>query len=116
MYAKLHNYIHAPRALERYCDARRHRAAKNCEKTPSEHVGPRLQLYRKRKRRDVKHVKMASVACEALLMAREIAIKHRYKNITHGEDHDWTMRVKEDLKTDVIITDKIYFYKYIANK
>ena len=42
----------------------------------------------------------------------------KFKDITLGEDYDWTMRLKETglLKKEVVIQEPIYFYNFISNK
>lgn len=51
-------------------------------------------------------------------MKREHAIKIKFPDKTIGEDYEWCMLLKESglLKTQEIITEKIYHYKYRSIK
>lgn len=49
---------------------------------------------------------------------REIALQIMFKDITHGEDYDYSVRLKESglIKTEVFIDEFLYHYKFISNK
>lgn len=49
---------------------------------------------------------------------REIALQIGFKEIYHGEDYDYAVRLKESglIKTEVFIDKELYFYNYITQK
>lgn len=47
---------------------------------------------------------------------RELALRAGFPEISHGEDHVYSMRLISMLKTETIIEQPIYHYKYISNK
>lgn len=47
---------------------------------------------------------------------REIAIKYSFIPVNHGEDREWSDRIKHELKTESNIDGVIYHYKFISNK
>lgn len=49
---------------------------------------------------------------------REIALKIGYRDIRHGEDYDYAMRLKQSglVKTEIYIERNMYHYKYIHEK
>ena len=51
-------------------------------------------------------------------MRSSIAKQIDFPDITLGEDYRWSVLLKDSglLKTEIIITEKIYFYKFISNK
>jgi glycosyltransferase involved in cell wall biosynthesis len=47
---------------------------------------------------------------------RDIAIKYDFIPVNHGEDQEWSMRIKDALTTERSINEVIYHYKYRSNK
>lgn len=47
---------------------------------------------------------------------RELALKAGFPEISHGEDYQYSMRLFPLLKTETIIQEPIYHYKYISHK
>lgn len=47
---------------------------------------------------------------------RELALKAMFPEIKFGEDFEYSVRVLPYLKTEIIITERIYHYKYVSNK
>jgi hypothetical protein len=46
---------------------------------------------------------------------RELALKVGFNKISHGEDHDFSKRIQPLLKTEVFISQPLYFYKPSVN-
>lgn len=47
---------------------------------------------------------------------RELALKAGFPEVKHAEDYGYSMRLFPLLKTETIITEPIYHYKYVSNK
>ena len=47
---------------------------------------------------------------------RELALKVRFPEINHGEDHDYSKAIHPHLKTEEYIESPIYYYLYRSNK
>lgn len=47
---------------------------------------------------------------------RELALQAMFPEISHAEDYEYSMRLLPLLKTEYIISEPIYTYKYISNK
>lgn len=47
---------------------------------------------------------------------RDIALKAGFPEIAHGEDYIYSMRILPLLKTEVIIPEPLYTYKYVTKK
>jgi glycosyltransferase involved in cell wall biosynthesis len=46
---------------------------------------------------------------------RELALSIGFNKISHGEDHDFSKRIQPILKTEVFISNPLYFYKPFVN-
>lgn len=47
---------------------------------------------------------------------RELALQAMFPEISHAEDYEYSMRLLPLLKTEYIISEPIYTYKYVTNK
>lgn len=47
---------------------------------------------------------------------RELAVQIPFKDMTFGEDHDWSIRLKESrlIKSEAFIPRVLYFYRYVS--
>ena len=46
----------------------------------------------------------------------DIALRSKFPEVDHGEDHAWSAEIRQFLKTEVDIPEVIYFYKHITQK
>jgi glycosyltransferase involved in cell wall biosynthesis len=47
---------------------------------------------------------------------REIALSVGFKDMSYGEDHDYAVRMRALIKTEVYIDKKLYHYRYVTKK
>jgi len=53
--------------------------------------------------------------CHVHVIRTELVKKHRFKDLSHGEDSDWVKRVCNDIKNEVILDNVFYYYDYFSN-
>jgi glycosyltransferase involved in cell wall biosynthesis len=59
---------------------------------------------------DISETEWRGKPSHTMVWKREIAIRHKYKNMMNGEDCEWVKRAYKDIKTQIRIDDVLYYY------